>query len=335
MIAGIVAAVLVLVITAYAALAGADFGGGVWDLLAGGAAAGAAPRQRIDRSIGPVWESNHVWLIIALVLLWTGFPVAFARIFTTLFVPLSVAALGIVLRGAGFAFRSQVQTLRWQRVSGAVFALSSLLTPFFLGTAIGAIVTGRVSGADGDPVSSWVNPTSLLTGALFVATSAYLAAVYLAVDSERAGEPELRRYFTRRALAAAVVTGLLAAITLAVLHTTAARVFSILITGRALPLVLISVLAGAAVAVLLALDKIRLIRLLAALAVTAVIWGWALAQYPLLLPPHLTINDAAAPAAAGVAELIVVAIIVVLVGPSFVLLFTLAQRGTLREPDRH
>jgi cytochrome bd ubiquinol oxidase subunit II len=332
MIPDIVAAVLVLVITAYAALAGADFGGGVWDLLAGGTAAGAPARQRIDRSIGPVWESNHVWLIIALVLLWTGFPVAFARIFTTLFVPLSVAALGIVLRGAGFAFRSQVQTLRWQRLSGAVFALSSLLTPFFLGTAIGAIVTGRVRGAAGDPVSSWVNPTSLLTGALFVATSAYLAAVYLAVDSERAGEPGLRRYFTRRALAAAAVTGLLAAITMAVLHTTAARVFSILTTGRALPLVVVSVLAGAAVLVLLALDKTRLIRLLAALAVTAVIWGWALAQYPLLLPPRLTVHEAAAPAGAGVTELVVVAIIVVLVGPSFALLYRLAQRGTLSEP---
>ena len=140
------------------------------------------------------------------------------------------------------------------------------------------------------------------------------------------------RYFTRRALAAAVVTGLLAAITMAVLHTTAARVFSILTTGRALPLVVISVLAGAAVLVLLALDKTRLIRLLAALAVTAVIWGWALAQYPLLLPPHLTIHDAAAPAGAGVTELVVVAIIVVLVGPSFALLYSLAQRGTLSEP---
>jgi cytochrome d ubiquinol oxidase subunit II len=335
MIPNIVAAVLLLVITAYAALAGADFGGGVWDLLAGSAAAGAAPRRRIDRSIGPVWESNHVWLIIALVLLWTGFPIAFAWIFTTLFVPLSVAALGIVLRGAGFAFRSQVETLRWQRVSGGIFALASVATPFFLGTAIGAIVTGRVHGAEGDPVSSWVNPTSLLTGALFVATSAYLAAVYLATDSERAGEPGLRRYFTRRALAAAVVTGLLAAITMAVLHTTAARVFSILTTGRALPLVVISVLAGAAVLVLLALDQTRLIRVLAALAVTAVIWGWALAQYPLLLPPRLTIHAAAAPAGAGVAELVVVAIIVVLVGPSFVLLFSLAHRGTLGEPDVH
>jgi cytochrome bd ubiquinol oxidase subunit II len=333
MIPDIVAAVLVLVITAYAVLAGADFGGGVWDLLAGGAVAGAPVRRRIDRSIGPVWESNHVWLIIALVLLWTGFPGAFAAIFTTLFVPLSVAALGIVLRGAGFAFRSQVQTLRWQRLSGAVFALSSLLTPFFLGTAIGAIVTGQVRGAAGDPLSSWVNPSSLLTGALFVATSAYLAAVYLAADSERAGEPGLRRYFTRRALAAAAVTGLLAAITMAVLHTTAPRVFSVLTTGRALPLVVVSVLAGAGVLVLLALDKTRLTRLLAALAVTAVIWGWALAQYPLLLPPRLTIHDAAAPAGAGITELVVVAIIVVLVGPSFALLYSLAQRGTLSEPD--
>ena len=141
------------------------------------------------------------------------------------------------------------------------------------------------------------------------------------------------RYFTRRALAAAVVAGLLAAITLAVLHTTAARMFSILTTGRALPLVVISVLAGAAAAVLLALDQTRLIRLLAALAVSAVIWGWALAQYPLLLPPHLTIHEAAAPAGAGVTELVVVAIIVVLVGPSFALLYRLAQRGTLSEPD--
>ncbi len=160
-------------------------------------------------------------------------------------------------------------------------------------------MTGRVRGAAGDPLSSWVNPSSLLTGALFVATSAYLAAVYLATDSERAGEPGLRRYFTRRALAAAAVTGLLAAITMAVLHTTAPRVFSILTAGRALPLVVVSVLAGAGVLVLLALDKTRLTRLLAALAVTAVIWGWALAQYPLLLPPRLTIQGAAAPAGAG------------------------------------
>lgn len=243
MITDAVPTVIVLVSTAYAALAGADFGGGIWDLLAGSAGRGAAPRRRIDESITPVWESNHVWLIIAVVVLWTGFPAAFAAIFTTLFIPLSVAALGIVLRGAGFAFRSQVRTLRWQAAAGGVFAIASLLTPFFMGTVMGSVVTGRVRG-HGDPANSWVNPTSLLTGALFVAVSAYLAAVYLTVDSERAGDAGLRRYFTRRALAAGAISGILAGVTMVVLHSSAPRVFSHLTTGRGLPLVVVSVLAG-------------------------------------------------------------------------------------------
>jgi cytochrome d ubiquinol oxidase subunit II len=329
MIADTVAAVLIVVSTAYAVLAGADFGGGIWDLLAGSARHGAEPRRRIDRSIAPVWESNHVWLVIALVVLWTGFPGAFAAIFTTLFVPLSVAALGIVLRGAGFAFRGEVRTVRWQAVYGGVFALASLLTPFFLGTAVGSVVTGRVRGTSGDPVESWVNPTSLLTGALFVVVSAYLAAVYLAVDSDRAGEAELRRYFTRRALGAGLVSGVLAGVTMAVLRTSAAGVFRELTGGRGLALVVISVLAGVAVLVLLILDRTRLVRPLAVLAVAAVVWGWAVAQYPYLLPPRLTIADAAAPGATEATELVVVAIIVVLVVPSFVLLFRLATGGRL------
>jgi cytochrome d ubiquinol oxidase subunit II len=331
-IADAVAAVLVVVSTAYAALAGADFGGGIWDLLAGSAARGAEPRERIGRSITPVWESNHVWLVIALVVLWTGFPVAFAAIFTTLFVPLSVAALGIVLRGAGFAFRAQIRPVRWQAAAGGIFALSSLLTPFFLGTVIGAVVTGRVHGS-GDPASSWVNPTSLLTGALFVAVSAYLAAVYLTVDSEQAGELSMRAYFLRRALAAGLASGALAAVTLAVLHTTAHPVFTGLLTGRALPLVVVSVVAGTAVLVMLARDKPRAVRPLAALAVAAVVGGWALAQYPDLLPPGLTVQAAAAPAGTEAAELVAVGLIAVLVGPSFVLLFRLARRGHLTESE--
>ncbi len=329
MIADTVAAVLIVVSTAYAVLAGADFGGGGWDLLAGSAQGGAAVRRRIDRSIAPVWESNHVWLVIALVLLWTGFPAAFADIFTTLFVPLSVAALGIVLRGAGFAFRGEVRMPRWQAVYGGVFALASLLTPFFLGTVVGSVVTGRVRGTPGDPVGSWVNPTSLLTGALFVVVSAYLAAVYLAVDSDRADEAELRRYFTRRALGAGLVSGVLAGVTMAVLRTSAVGVFTELTQGRGLALVVISVLAGLTVLVLLIIDRTRLVRPVAVLAVAAVIWGWAVAQYPELLPPRLTIADAAAPAATEATELVVVAIIVVLVVPSFALLFRLAQSGRL------
>ncbi len=332
MIADTVAAVLVVVAAAYAALAGAAVGGGSWGLLAGSAARGAAPRRRIDRSITPVWESNHVWLVIALVILWTGFPAAFAAIFTTLFVPLSVAALGIVLRGAGFAFRAQIHPARWQAAAGAIYALSSLLTPFFLGTVVGAVVTGRVHGA-GDPATAWVNPTSLLTGALFVAVSAYLAAVYLTVDSERDGEPGMRSYFIRRALAAAVTSGGLAAVTLAVLHTTARPVFTELMTGRALPLVVISVVAGTAVLVMLARGAPKAVRPAAALAVGAVVCGWALAQYPYLLPPDLTVQAAAAPAGTEAAELVVVGLIVVLVVPSFVLLFWLAQRGRLAESE--
>jgi cytochrome d ubiquinol oxidase subunit II len=218
-------------------------------------------------------------------------------------------------------------------VAGAIFALSSLLTPFFMGTVIGAVVTGRVHGT-GDPVTAWVNPTSLLTGALFVAVSAYLAAVYLTVDSERDGEQHLRSYFIRRALAAAVASGALAAITLAVLHTTARRVFDELLTGRALPLVVISVLAGTAVLILLARGVARGVRPVAALAVAAVVCGWAVAQYPYLLPPGLTVAAAAAPTGTEAAELVFVGLIVVLVGPSFALLFWLAQRGRLAESEQ-
>jgi cytochrome bd ubiquinol oxidase subunit II len=331
-IADTLAAVLILVTTAYAALAGADFGGGVWDLLAGSARGGAAVRRRIDRSIAPVWESNHVWLVIALVLLWTGFPSAFADIFTTLFVPLSVAALGIVLRGAGYAFRGEVRTVRWQAVYGGVFALASLLTPFFMGTVVGAVVAGRVRGLSGDPVGSWVNPTSLLSGALFVAASAYLAAVFLAVDSDRAGEAGLRRYFTRRALGSGLVAGVLAGVTLAVLRTSAKPVFHELTAGRGLPFVIISVLAGVTVLVMLIFDRAgrtRLVRPAAVLAVAAVVFGWAVAQYPDVLPPRLTIAAAAAPGATEVTELVVAGLIIVLVVPSFVLLFRLASSGRL------
>lgn len=331
MIADIVAAVLILVTTAYAALAGADFGGGIWDLLAGGTARGRAPRCRIDRSITPVWESNHVWLIIALVVLWTGFPSAFADIFTTLFVPLSIAALGIVLRGSGFAFRAQVRSLRWQAVAGGVFAIASLLTPFFLGTVVGSVVTGQVRGMSGDPVASWTNLTSLLTGGLFVVVGAYLAAVYLAADSERAGEHALRAYFARRAVAAGVVSGVLAGITMAVLHSTAKPLYTELTTGRGLALVVISVLAGVAVLVLLLRDVVWPVRPLAALAVAAVVWGWAISQYPYIVPPRLTIAGTAAPGAALVAMLVVVGIIVILVAPSFALLFWLAAGNKLGE----
>ena len=136
-----VAVILVVVMAAYALFGGADFGGGIWDLLAGSTERGAVPRHLIEESITPVWEANHVWLVFILVLLWTAFPPAFAAIMTALFVPLSLSLLGIVLRGVGFAFRHTAQRLRMQQLTGATFAASSLITPFFMGTVVGAVAT--------------------------------------------------------------------------------------------------------------------------------------------------------------------------------------------------
>src|SRR3954463_16555216 len=181
------AVILFAAVTVYAVFGGADFGAGFWDLVAGGAKRGEHPREVIDHSIAPVWEANHVWLIFVFVILWTSFPEAYASIMLTLFVPLTLAALGVVLRGASFAFRKTVDTTRYRRVLGRAFALSSLLVPYFLGAVAGGIASGRVpaGGKAGDPVDSWVNPTSALGGTLAVAAVAYLAAVYLVWDARR------------------------------------------------------------------------------------------------------------------------------------------------------
>src|SRR4051794_35170782 len=247
-----VADVLVVGVTAYAVFGGADFGAGFWSLVAGRGERATRARDLIDWAIGPVWEANHVWLIFVLVVLWTGFSSAFEAIFSTLFIPLSLAALGIVLRGSGFAFHRLTRRLRGRLLAERLFGLSSLLTPFFMGTVVGAIAAGRVpvGNAAGDPVSSWLNPLSLLIGALFVATSAYLAAVFLVSDARRAGVPDLERYFTARALLTAVVTGALAIAGLVALHADARSLYDAL-TGDALPLVIVSLLCGSAVLVLL------------------------------------------------------------------------------------
>src|SRR5215218_8667864 len=207
-----VAIVLLIGVTAYAVFGGADFGAGLWSLLAGRGDRGKRPRELIDWAIGPVWEVNHVWLIFVLVVLWTGFSSAFEAIFSTLFIPLCLAALGIVLRGSGFAFHTTARRERGRAVPEQLFGLASLLTPFFMGTVVGAIAGGRVpvGNAAGDATTSWLNPLSLEIGALFVATSAYVSAVFLVSDARRAAAPDLERYFVTRALIAAVVTRALA-----------------------------------------------------------------------------------------------------------------------------
>jgi cytochrome bd ubiquinol oxidase subunit II len=327
-----VAVVLWIGVTMYAVFGGADFGAGLWSLLSGAGDRGRRPRELIDWAIGPVWEANHVWLIFVLVVLWTGFPSAFEAVFSTLFIPLSLAALGVVLRGAGFAFHHNARRARGRLLAERLFGLASVLTPFFLGTVVGAIAGGRVpvGNATGDPVTSWLNPLSLVIGALFTATGAYLSAVFLVSDARRARAPDLERYFGRRALVSAVVTGAGAALGLFMLHRHARYVFDGL-THDGLPLVILSALCGISVLVLLQRRAQRGARVLAVGAVASVVWGWAIAQHPYLLPKDLTISAGAAPSATLTALLVVFGVAVLLVIPAFVLLFTLAQRSVVEE----
>ena len=327
-----VAAVLWLGATIYAIFGGADFGAGFWALVAGGDERGKRPRELIAWAIGPVWEANHVWLIFVLVVLWTAFAGAFAAIMSTLFIPLSLAALGIVLRGSGFAFQKVVTGPTQRRLAEAAFAISSVVTPFFMGTVVGGIASGRVptGNAQGDAVTSWLNPVSLLIGVLFVATGAYVAAVFLVSDARRYGDPELERYFARRALGAAVAAGVVAFAGIFVLRADARYIYDGL-TSDALPLVLASAAFGLGALVLLWRGARRGVRPLAVGAVVAVVWGWGVAQHPYLLPKTLKIADGAAPNETLTAVLVVFGVAVVVVLPSLGLLYTLSQRSVLEE----
>lgn len=326
----VVAVILMLGITAYALFGGADFGAGFWDLTAGGAERGAEPRAVISHSIGPVWEANHVWLIFCLVVLWTAFSEAFASIMLTLFVPLSIAALGIVFRGSAFAFRKEVSRTSSQRNFGVAFATSSVIVPFCMGAVAGAIASGRVptGGKAGDPWSSWVNPTSILGGVLAVTVCAYLAAVYMVWDARRVGHPGMVEYFRRRAVAAAIVTGVIALAGIFVLHGDAVYVFHGL-TSRALPLVIVSALCGLGSLALLLRARQSVARLLAMGAVAAVVLGWGVAQYPYILPTSLELSDAAAPDATLWSVVIVFVIAALVILPSLGLLYYLDQRDLL------
>ncbi len=325
-----VAVVLMLGIIAYAVFGGADFGAGFWDLIAGGAQRGERPRAVAAHSIGPVWEANHVWLIFILVVLWTGFPEAFASITLTLYVPLSLAALGIVLRGSSFAFRKEVSRTSSRRNFGAAFATSSVLVPYCMGAAAGAIASGHVpaGGKAGDPWSSWINPTSILGGVLAVTVCAYLAAVYLIFDARRLDDPEMVEYFRQRAVVSAVVAGVVAFAGFFVLHDYAHHVFDGL-TSRALPLVLVSAACGIGSLILLLRDQHRGARLLAAGAVAAVVGAWGVAQWPYILPTSLKVSQAAAPDPTLTTILVVFVAAAILILPSLGFLYALDQKSLL------
>jgi cytochrome d ubiquinol oxidase subunit II len=319
---------------AYGLFGGADFGGGIWDLLAGGTRRGAPQRNLIEHSIAPVWEANHVWLIFVLVVLWTAFPSAFAAVASTLYIPLTLAAFGMIARGSAFAFRKSVTTLGMRRFLGASFALSSLVTPFFLGAVVGGVASGRVPVgiAAGNVVTSWINPTSVLGGVLAVLVCAYLAAVFLCEDAHREGAKDLADQFRVRALGTAAVTGVVGIVGLFVLRADAPRLFSGL-TGRAAPVVGVSVVAGLAALWLLVARRYVPARAASALAVTAILVGWAVGQYPYLLVPDLTIEEAAAGRASLVATFVALVVGALILFPALVYLYVLFQRNPAESPS--
>jgi cytochrome bd ubiquinol oxidase subunit II len=314
----------------YTVLAGADFGAGWWDLTAGMGRDADSIRDHAHRAMGPVWEANHVWLIFVLTVVWTAYPVAFGSIASTLSIPLFIAAVGIIFRGTAYALRAGASSARELRAIDTVFALSSILTPFALGAAVGGIASLRVpvGNAAGDPFSSWLNPTSLLIGVLAVSTAAYLAAVFLCADAARLHETTLEQAFRTRALAAGLVSGAIALGGLAALRSDAQFVYHRLVEGRGLVGLLASIAAGTATLALVWWKRYEAARYTAAFAVAAVIAGWALAQSPIFLE-GLTVREAAAGRNTLVALVVAVLAGVVILFPSLALLFRLVLGGSL------
>jgi cytochrome d ubiquinol oxidase subunit II len=323
-LADVIAAILALSLNAYVLLGGADFGGGVWDLLATGPRR-SRQREVIAHAIGPIWEANHVWLILAIVLTFTCFPPVYARLGTVLHIPLTLMLVGIVLRGSAFTFRtydSQHDTV--QRRWGRIFASASVITPVLLGVSIGAVASGRVGlevggGFKEQFVDPWLTPFAWSVGLLALTLFAFLAAVFLTLETR---DRELSDDFRRRALASGVAVFLASALVLLLAFRTAPLVRSgLLASPWALPLHLTTGLTAIAVFLTLWFRRYRWARLAAGLQVSLIFWGWPIAQYPFLLPPDYTISNSAAPDSTLRLTLVALAVGGIVLGPSLWYLF--------------
>ena len=319
----IAAFALVLALTTYALLGGADYGGGVWDLLASGPT-GERQRATIARAIGPVWEANHVWLIAAVVILFTGFPRAFATVSIYLHVPLLVVIVGIVLRGSAFVFRAYgPKDPRHEWLWGRVFAVASTVTPLFLGVVVGAITEGKLPDTLGGSfadvfVTPWLTSFAMSVGVFTLTLFAFLAAVYLTLE---ASDPIERAAFRARALVSGALVGVLA-LTVLLLAEPDVRL-ALTASAWAIPLHLATGVSAVAAFACLWLEQYRLARIAAAAQVALILWGWALAQYPYAIRPHLTLMESAAPENVLVVLLQVLGVGAVILVPSLLYLFSI------------
>lgn len=323
----LVAGVLMSSIIMFALTAGADFGGGFWNLVSLGERA-ERQRELIGEAIGPIWEANELWLIAAIVIMWTAFPSAFAAYGIALFIPFVLALAGIVLRGAFFAFRHEAREMilvRAYKLFGRVFGSASIITPVYFGIAAGAIASGKIQLENGRPINGyiqpWFKPFPIVIGVLALAIRAYLAAIYLTL--EPGADEELQEQFRLRALVASGVVAILGPIAL-LLSSTGAPYISLRLTqGSGLALMIIALVSLISSAVLLYFRRYWLARAVAILQVVAAFCAWAIAQYPYLLVPDITIGSAAAPVPTLMTELLVVVLSAVALAPFLIYLLRL------------
>jgi cytochrome d ubiquinol oxidase subunit II len=336
----ILAALIACSLNAYVLFGGADFGGGVWDLLATGP---RRDRQRevISHAIGPIWEANHVWLILAIVLTFSCFPSVFARLGTVLHIPLSLMLIGIVLRGSAFTFRTyDDQHDAVQRRWGRIFAGASLVTPVLLGVCIGAVASGHAgpvpaAGGFADRfVDPWLTPFSLAVGLMALALFAHLAAVFLTLESD---DPALTEDFRVRALWSGAALFLVAFGTLFIARKQAPLMgVGLLVSRWSFPFHIATGLAAIVVLAALWWRRYHLARVAVGLQVSLIVWGWAISQYPYLVPPDLSIPGAAAPASTLRLVLIALGLGIVVLLPSLLYLFRVfkaAPSHSVRGPE--
>jgi cytochrome d ubiquinol oxidase subunit II len=331
----VVPMVVVLVeLTLYTLLGGADLGTGVWQLLAGRGARAGRIRTYVYEAIGPIWEANHVWLIAVLTIMWTCYPAAFGDIASTLVVPLFIAGIGIVFRGTTYAMHGATRGPEDHREITTLFGLSSVLTPFALGASVGAIASGRVPVGDRPGgYLTWLNPTSVLVGVLAVLVGAFLAAVQLNASADRQADWEMSRAFRRRALASGLLAGAVALAGPFVVRSDAPDLYTGLLHGDGRAAVVVSALAGLLALGLVLRRRAALARYAAAVAIAALVAGWALAQSPQLLP-GLTVAQAAAPRSTLIGTTVAVIAGFVVVAPSLGVLFWLVLHGSFERVPR-
>jgi len=310
----LVASVALIAIALYAVFGGADFGGGVWDVLATGPRRAEA-RDAIGHAIGPVWETNHVWLIFVIVLLFTCFPPAFAALSTGLYAPLTLGLVGIILRGAAYAFRSSANSEELlSQLWGHVFGIASVIAPFFFGTAVGGLTVGGYA---------WTSPFAIVVGLLAVALCAQVAAVFLCNETRGL----LRADFRIRAIVATFFLAAIGALALAVAYRTSPETFGLLVRPQSIPGVAVAMTLGFVVLGSLAAKRYALARAAVALETTAVLAGWFASQAPYLIPHELTYAQAASPVSTLHAFLWLTLCGSALLVPSLALLFRVFKSG--------